>query len=172
MRLLLLLLIALPVSAQHSPYASMKHREIKALSDEQVRGYLDGAGMGLALPAEMNGYPGPKHVIELAAQLELTPEQRSGVQRIFDRMKTRATEIGTAIVAAEKALDEAFGARTIDAASLRARTSEIARLQGELRNVHLAAHLETKAVLTPAQLAAYSRLRGYDDAGAAHVHEH
>src|SRR5690606_12651021 len=80
--------LALPASAQqhdhagHSPYAGLQGREIKALDSTAVRDYLAGAGMGFALAAELNGYPGPRHVLELADQLQLTPEQKAATQRI------------------------------------------------------------------------------------------
>src|ERR1700757_2891750 len=77
---LLLILLALLVGgaawAQHmQPYAGQQKREIKALSEEDVAGYLGGAGMGYAKAAELNGYPGPMHVLELGDRLELTDEQ-------------------------------------------------------------------------------------------------
>ncbi len=56
-------------AAQDSPYTGMQQREIKALSAETVSGYLAGHGMGFAMVAELNSYPGPKHVLELAEQL-------------------------------------------------------------------------------------------------------
>lgn len=171
MRSLLVLLLTFPLLAQHAPYASMQQREIKALSDEQVQGYRDGAGMGLALPAELNGYPGPKHVLELAEQLELKDGQREAVRAIFERMKKRAIDLGGRIIDAEAALDRSFRNGSIDPASLEAQTGTIATLHGQLRAAHLAAHLETKVLLTPAQLAAYSRLRGYGPAeGRPHHH--
>src|SRR5438876_506210 len=58
------------------PYAGQQSREIKALSPEEIGQYLSGAGMGYAKPAELNGYPGPMHVLENADGLALTPEQR------------------------------------------------------------------------------------------------
>ena len=47
---------------------------------------------------------------------------------------------------------------------LRSRESTVA---GRLRGVHLAAHIETAAVLTPHQIHRYDVLRGYADAPAA-----
>lgn len=44
--------------AQNS-YAGLQQRAIKALSDQQKADLRAGRGMGLALPAELNGYPGP-----------------------------------------------------------------------------------------------------------------
>ena len=62
--------------AQSNPYAGDQARDIKALSQQEVKQYLSGAGMGFARAAELNRYPGPMHVLELSDQLALTPEQR------------------------------------------------------------------------------------------------
>jgi hypothetical protein len=60
-----------------SPYAGQQARTIKALSDEEIAALRNGEGLGMAKAAELNGYPGPLHVLALAAQLELT-ERSSG----------------------------------------------------------------------------------------------
>jgi Spy/CpxP family protein refolding chaperone len=148
----------------HSPYAGMLSREIKALSDTQITQYRAGDGMGLALAAELNHYPGPRHVLELADSLALTPEQRSTIVTVQDAMSAEARRLGDAIVAQERALDRAFAGSTVTEPQLRAWTADIARLQGELRYTHLRAHLAVRAVLTPAQARRYDRLRGYSGA--------
>src|ERR1700676_1166299 len=79
---------ALAQSAQ--PYSGMQNRPIKALSDQQVADLKAGRGMGLALAAELNGYPGPSHLVELADRLELSADQRARVQNLFDSMKSEA----------------------------------------------------------------------------------
>jgi hypothetical protein len=57
--------------AQHlQPYAGQQDRAIAGLSADEVKAFLDGRGMGLAKPAEVNGYPGPMHVLELADEVE------------------------------------------------------------------------------------------------------
>src|SRR5262245_30687549 len=94
---------------QHAqPYAGQQTRAVASLSDEDVQGFLDGRGMGLARAAEVNGHPGPMHVLELAQELKLTPEQRRAVKAVFDRMKVRARTLGEAYIKAEKSLDQAF----------------------------------------------------------------
>jgi hypothetical protein len=60
-----------------TPYAGMQSRSIKALSDQQIADLNAGRGMGLALAAELNGYPGPLHVLELADKLDLSADQRA-----------------------------------------------------------------------------------------------
>lgn len=160
----LALLVPATLQAQQhvSPYAGHQDREIKALSAEDVEALLNGEGMGMALPAELSGYPGPRHVLELAAQLELSTEQTEATQRIYDSMKQQAVELGKRIVELERQLDQAFAGRTIDHDQLGQLTGEIARLNGQLRAVHLGAHLELAGILSDSQRDAYAKLRGYD----------
>ena len=119
MRRLLLLAAALIVScnvasAQSSqPYAGLEHRPIKAMSHQQIDDLRAGRGMGLALAAELNGYPGPSHVLELGDRLDLTADQRIQVQRLFDAMKQEAVPLGNKLVEQETELDRLFSARVV-----------------------------------------------------------
>lgn len=146
---------------QPSPYSGEEKRAVKALSDADVKNYLEGAGMGLAKAAELNGFPGPMHVLENEADLGLSPEQKKAVQESFDRMKSRAKELGARIVEGEKELDALFGKAEITDEILQSKTRRIAEMQGELRALHLGAHLEMKKLLSPEQVETYNRLRGY-----------
>lgn len=152
----------------HQPYSGLEKREIKALSAEDVAGLRDGRGMSLALAAELNGFPGPMHVLELAQALELTPAQRERTETVMARMRSEAKTLGAALIEAEQHLDRRFQHRHIDPASLAASTSKIGELQGKLRNVHLVAHLEMFEILTPAQITAYDKARGYAAGGHGH----
>jgi Spy/CpxP family protein refolding chaperone len=143
----------------HQPAASQTAAATSALSAEAVQQLLNGEGMGLAKPAEMNGYAGPKHVQELKTELALSPEQERQVEAIRQRMLERATALGRQIVEAERALDAAFKEGRLTPPELSTRVAAIARLQGDLRLVHLQAHLETKPVLTDAQTRKYYELR-------------
>ena len=116
--------------------------------------------MGLAKPAELNGYPGPKHVLDLKKELAITPAQENRVDAIGRAMLERAQAIGRRIVELEQGLDAAFKAERITDADLKQRAGEIANLQGELRTVHLQAHIVTRRVLTPEQVKKYYELRG------------
>ena len=151
--------VALAASAP-SPYAGEQTREIKALSESDIDNLRNGRGMGLARPAELNSYPGPRHVLD-TAELALTPEQTAALTRVFDAMKAAAVPLGERIIARETALDELFTQKRATAESVRALTIEIGQLQGELRAVHLNAHVATVAILTPAQVARYNQVRGY-----------
>jgi Spy/CpxP family protein refolding chaperone len=134
---------------------------IKALTPEQIAQYRAGKGMGLAIPAELNGYPGPRHVLDLAAELELTAGQREKMQALFDAMESEAKALGEEIVSLEAKLDGAFAAGTISPEELQSLTTRIAERQGALRLAHLRTHLSAKAILSPAQVAAYNAARGY-----------
>ena len=148
-------------SQHHMPYAGHQQRSVKALSDQQIADLRAGRGMGLALAAELNGYPGPLHVLELADQLELSGDQRQQVQSLFDSMKAEATTVGASLLEQETALDGAFATNHISEAALSQLTLQIGETQGRLRAVHLKYHLTTRALLSPAQRERYANLRGY-----------
>jgi Spy/CpxP family protein refolding chaperone len=164
-----LALLAGAVSANaQSPYAGQESREIKALSPQEISDYLAGMGMGFAKAAELNGYPGPAHVLELATQLHLTPEQKAKTEALFQKMQARAIGLGKELVEQERALDRLFASRSVTAEALESPLARLGRLQGQVRQVHLEAHLEQTALLTPEQVAEYRRLRGY---GASREHD-
>jgi Spy/CpxP family protein refolding chaperone len=147
-------------------------RAIKALSKEDTASLLKGEGMGMAKAAELNGYPGPAHVLAFARELRLSDEQRQQVQAIFDQMHTRAVALGTEIVEREQAMDQQFAKGEVTTGDVAAETAKIAALQGQLRSVHLEAHLETKPLLNPHQLMVYQKLRGYGAPAAPTHHQH
>jgi Spy/CpxP family protein refolding chaperone len=155
-----------------TPYAGQQNRMIKALSEEDIAELLKGEGMGMAKAAELNGYPGPVHVLTLARELELTPTQRQQIQAIFDRMSAAAKPLGAELVEHERMLDQGFARGEITPDRLAAETAAIGQLAGRLRLVHLAAHLETRALLNEDQIALYQRLRGYGDPAAVMHHHH
>jgi hypothetical protein len=154
------LLLATTASAQ-TPYAGVQSRPIKTLSEQQIADLSAGRGMGLALAAELNGYPGPSHVLELADKLELSADQRASIQRLFDSMKAEAMPLGSKLIEQEADLDKHFTSRTVTPASLKASTAALAVTQGELRETHLKYHLSTAEVLSRHQMKRYAELRGY-----------
>jgi len=160
--LVLIKMSSLAFAQQHpSPYADERERKIKALSTEEMAGYLSGHGMGFAKAAELNHYPGPKHVLELAPQLNLPAEQFSKTKAIHDEMLNHAVPLGKQYVKKEAELDSLFSHQKIAEALLQSLVSEISAIKGQLRLVHLNAHLEMKRLLTPEQIAKYDELRGY-----------
>ena len=144
-----------------SAYAGQQGREIAALSPEEIDGLLAGEGMGMALPAELNGYPGPKHVLEMAGDLSLSADQRRQVEDIFAEMQATAREQGARLVAMEEELDQSFKDRTVTGERLALLLSSIAGERARLRETHLSAHLRLARVLSPEQVEEYTRLRGY-----------
>src|SRR5262245_13476631 len=145
----------------HQPYAGFEARTIKALSDQQVADLRNGRGMTLALAAELNGYPGPLHTLELADALKLSEQQRAKVQSLFADMKAEAIPLGETLIAQEAELDRAFAQKTITPATLQDAMQAIGATQGALRATHLKYHLATIEVLTPEQVRHYGVLRGY-----------
>lgn len=143
-----------------SPYAGQEARDIKSLSPEEINAYLSGKGMGFAKAAELNGYLGPAHVLELSAQLRLTPKQRSKTEALFNAMEAKASSLGSALVQEERKLDQLFAAKTIDSALLSSSLDKIGALQAQVRGTHLEAHLAQTKILTSEQTARYIQLRG------------
>ena len=157
-------------SPEPSPYSGLERREIKALSADEIDSYLSGSGMGFALAAELNGYPGPKHVLELREELGLSGEQVLATEQLFGTMKSAAEVLGRQIVDREAELDRLFSSHGIDSEELAVRTRVIGELEGQLRAVHLDAHLQMIEILEHEQVRKYIELRGYH--GGAHPGHH
>ncbi len=145
----------------HGPYAEFKHRAVKAMSQKEIDDLKAGNGMGFALPAELNGYPGPVHMLDFSEPLELTPAQRKTTERIHSFMRVEAIRLGHEVISAEAALEQLFRDKTATIERIERHTSEIARIRGRLRAVHLSAHLEMRGILTEHQIERYSQKRGY-----------
>jgi hypothetical protein len=107
------LLLASTTAFAQTPYTGMQTRSIKALSEQQVADLGAGRGIGLALAAELNGYPGPFHVLELADKLDLSADQRASIQRLFDAMKAEAVPLGSKLIEQEADLDKQFAIRAV-----------------------------------------------------------
>jgi hypothetical protein len=167
----ILALIFVTVQAQaqsHQPYAGLQSRPIKALSAEQIADLRAGRGMSLALAAELNGYPGPLHVIEHANALQLTPDQLSRMGALFDAMRSEAIALGERLINQEADLDRQFSNRTITEPSLKEATAGIGATQAQLRATHLRYHLLAMEILTSDQVQRYADLRGYTGANTQH----
>jgi hypothetical protein len=119
-------------------YAGLQQRPDKALSAQQIDDLRAGRGMGMALAAELNDYPGPRYVLDLSNKLGLTPAQRKRVSRLFAQKRAGDAE-------------------------LRSITAVIARRNGDLRYVHLGYHLSVRGLLSDRQIARYATLRRSED---------
>jgi Spy/CpxP family protein refolding chaperone len=152
----------------HHPYAGQHERSVKSLSDDEVKQYLAGAGMGYAKAAELNGYPGPMHVLELADKLTLSAAQRDATRRLMENHKAEARALGAKRVDAEKRLDALFQAGKLDEPALAGAVRATAAIEGEYRLSHLETHRRARALLSDEQVKRYNELRGY--AAAKHAH--
>lgn len=153
--------LALPATAQHHGYAGQESRDIKALSADEVKQYLSGAGMGYAKPAELNRFPGPMHVLELADKLALSAEQRSATKALMDAHKAEARAIGAKLIEAERRLEHLFRSGRVAPAVLSKAVKEAAALEGDYRLSHLETHRRMRDLLTEEQVRRYAELRGY-----------
>src|SRR5688572_9925082 len=103
-----LLAAAAIAHAQHAPYSGQQQREIKALSAQEIEQYRAGAGIGYAKAAELNHFPGPMHVLELADRLALSPSQREATKKLMEAHKDEARAIGARLIDAEQRLETLF----------------------------------------------------------------
>jgi len=149
------------VTETPSPYAGMESREIKSLSAQDIEDLRAGRGWGLALAAELNGMPGPAHLLELKEQIGLSSEQVTAIEAIFAAMKTEAQAAGERLIAAEAAIEAAFRAGDLTPEALRDLIDTADAARARLRFIHLSRHLETPPLLTAEQIARYNELRGY-----------
>jgi Spy/CpxP family protein refolding chaperone len=152
-------------SSQISPYAGQEGRDIKSLSDNDVQSLQNGTGeafCGITKLAELNGYPGPRHILDMAPELQLTDRQRMEIKLIFQNMSNKAKSIGAAIIDIEQDMDRVFANKTITEEKLKLMLDNSADLYGQLRFVHLSAHLDTVQILTIEQVQMYNMMRGYD----------
>lgn len=154
-----------PVLAQHahgtSPYAHAQSAEVPSLSPEEVRELRNGEGMGLARAAELNHFPGPKHLLELAPELGLGKARIGRIEEIHDRMKARAIAKGEAILEMERHLAGLFASGQPSETALARITEHLGLMRGQLQAIHLVAHVEAARELTAEQIESYDRLRGY-----------
>lgn len=163
-------LLAVAATAENAPYAGQETRDIKALSSERIAGLRAGAGLGYALSAELNGWPGPLHVLELANELALSADQAKSVEAIRADMLAEAKSLGEQLIDAEAALDAMFTSAAPDAEAISEATSKVAMIEAQLRASHLKAHIETTPLLTRHQRMIYARARGYGGGGHGGKH--
>lgn len=154
------------------PYSGLEKRSVKALSDQQISDLRAGRGMGMALPAELNGYPGPSHAIELADKLALTGSQLATAQSLFASMKAEAVPVGERLIVQQTDLERHFVDRTITPSLLALAIAEIGATQATLAETHLKYHLAMADLLSPEQRQRYSVLRGYSGGSESLIHQH
>jgi Spy/CpxP family protein refolding chaperone len=162
--------LATAAHARQNPYAQ-QHAGVddpllKHLTAGQIRGLQNAAGLGLAKPAELHGMPGPKHVLELADDLDLTDEQRAQTQGAYERMRERALTLGEAVLVAERRVGGFMQERpSAIEGEVASALDEAVEAWRALARVHIEAHAEMMTILTDEQVERYSALRGYTEAG-------
>ncbi len=153
----------------NSKYAGQEQRQIKSLSDDDIEELRRGGGWGLAKAAELNGIPGPVHLLELRDQIKLSPSQVTAVEQLYKKMRMAAVEEGEKLIRLEAELNAEFAEGTISEKSLQDLIDEISESRGRLRYIHLSTHLSTPELLTKDQIARYNQLRGYSSDPCANV---
>jgi Spy/CpxP family protein refolding chaperone len=147
-----------------SKYTGQQNRIIKSLSPEDIESLQTGTGDafgGMAKLAELNGYPGPRHVLDLANELKMSNEQKENITTIYDNMKIKSVELGQEILNVEKIANEEFINKTITDSQMKQLIFKSSEIYGQLRYAHLSTHLKMLAILTPEQVNLYNNLRGY-----------
>ncbi len=142
-----------------APDSAEQVDDVKSLTERDLRQLRSGRGMGAGRVAELNGYPGPLHVLELAAELELTEEQVEQTQLAFAEMSTAAIATGAEIIEAERRLDEVFAAHDAEPESVQTALTQIGVMRARLRYVHVEAHMRMRDVLSEEQIEKYGLLR-------------
>lgn len=146
----------------HSKYAGQENRTIKSLSPDDIVELKRGGGWGLAKAAELNGVPGPAHLLELKDAIPLNEEQVSEIEEIYRSMKSDAIREGERLIALERTLETHFRSGAISPGILQNALADISASRMKLRYIHLSTHLRTPQILSKDQIDRYNTLRGYD----------
>lgn len=163
---------AAPAIAQPAPAEPAKPRaedatrtrlakmNVKAITPEELEGFLYGKSMEQARAADLNRFPSPEHVVELADKLGLSKQQRERTQQVLDESQAQAARLGYMLVDKEKELDRLFATGLVTREKLFALLHEIAHMRADIRGQHLEANMAQRLILTPPQLERYMQLRG------------
>lgn len=133
---------------------------LSGISEGEKEALLKGSGLGAGMIAMMNGYPGPKHVLEMGDELELTAEQREKIGSLFAERKASFVEMGQELVEKDERLTAMFASGSVNTRDVEKLSVEIGELQGKLRAGHLNAHVLTWEALTPAQRDKLASMQG------------
>ena len=165
--ILFLILMMIPSStfsaaspSYKSKYAGEEKREIKSLSEADIEELKNGEGWGLAKAAELNGVPGPAHLLEMKDEINLSTEQVRVIEDLYQKMKQAAIPLGLELIGLERELNNHFADRTITDELLDKLLDKIAQVRKKLRYVHLSTHLKTPSILTPEQMPYTTRCEG------------
>lgn len=152
-----------PTQTERSPYLAQLDSSVRGLSSQEVDDLLSGRGAGYARTAELNSYPGPRHALDLKQELNLTTDQTKQIEAVFVQMPTAAKQMSQEILQREAQFSADFTDRTISEDEIKRQTEALGQLYGQLRAVHLQAHLQITPLLSVEQIAQYNALRGYSN---------
>jgi hypothetical protein len=137
--------------------------EIQGLSKDEIRGYKEGRAMRFGRAAEKNHNPSPYFLLKYRSELGLFDEQTVPAKAILDRERAIASRLGKDLLEnqgkLEQLLNNPAGSRDDEVAAL---VREIARIQGEIRLVHLQSDVAAKKLLNSEQQVQYDAIRSYD----------
>lgn len=154
-----------------SKYLGEEHRKIKSLAPDDIVELKKGGGWGLAKAAELNGVPGPAHILEMEDKINLTDDQKKKIQHIYNGMKAEAVSLGEQLIHLEEALNNHFSSGTMNQVLLEKLVHEIGSVRSKLRIAHLSTHLQTPKILSSDQIKLYNQLRGYSNDPCENVPE-
>lgn len=151
------------LSNAQSPYTSQLNSPVRGLSAQEVDDLINGRGAGYARTAELNHYPGPKHVLDMKQELALSPEQEQQIEVIFSQMNMKAKQVGREIVEHEQQFSNVFAQGEISESDINEQARRLGMLYGQYRSIHLQPHLKVRQLLSPEQIAKYDQLQGYSN---------
>lgn len=135
---------------------------LRGVSADEIRGYTEGRALRFGRAAEKNHNPSPYYILKYKSELALFDEQLTPARAILERERAQASRLGKELLADEAKLETLLatpGSREDQVADL---TREIARLEGEIRLVHLEADVAAKKLLNSSQQVQYDAVRSYD----------
>jgi hypothetical protein len=147
-------------AAAHAAEAAREGTGIPALSEAQAASYLDGEAMWLANVAELNHYPSPRRVLELAEALELEEGQRRATTMLHEETRREAIRLGGELVALEQRLNRIFAWNQATADNIAKLVLDIGTLKAQFRLTHLVASIRQKPLLMEEQVRRYDELQG------------
>jgi hypothetical protein len=147
-------------AAAHAAEAAREGTGIPALSETQATSYLEGNAMWQASVAELNHYPSPSRVLELAEPLGLTVIQRWSTTNLHEEARREAIRLGEELVALEHKLNRIFVWNQASPDNIEKIVLDIGTLRTQIRLTHLVASIRQKALLTEEQVRHYDELRG------------
>ena len=163
MNLFLTLLFLLSGFAHASEYAGQEKRALKSLSLQDIQDLENGLGWGFVKPAELNGLPGPVHLLGLKTELKLSASQIEKIHKLNEHMNRKAKRVGSKYIEEERQVEPVLVNTNISDSALESAVHAAGQTLVELRLTHLKAHLRTSALLTEKQIKKYGELRGYSN---------